>query len=149
MVCSNNNPRAFVQNKVYSIGMSEHQYDFRDLNEFFTLAAEESLLDRTLNSAPSADTQKLLDTSYYKRIDLSNRWIDGICKIQSDWESYCATEWNTSVPLSSNAYSLSRQEHELASYLNSFLKLYIIQEQRKIDEFWNNVFTPKKKRKQR
>lgn len=134
MVCANNNPKAFVQNKVYSIGMSEHQYDFRDLNEFFTLAAEERLLDRTLNSAPSADTQKLLDTSYYKRIDLSNRWIDGICKIQSDWESYCATEWNPSVPLSSNAYSLSRQEHELASYLNSFLKLYIIQERRKIGE---------------
>lgn len=134
MVCSDGNPRAFVQNRVYSIGMSEHQYDFRDLNEFFTLAAEERLLDRTLNSTPSADTQKLLDTSYYKRIDLSNRWIDGICKIQTDWESYCATEWNPSVPLSSNAYSLSRQEHELASYLNSFLKLYIIQEQRKIDE---------------
>ena len=134
MVCSDGNPRAFVQNRVYSIGMSEHQYDFRDLNEFFTLAAEECLLDRTLNSTPSADTQKLLDTSYYKRIDLSNRWIDGICKIQTDWESYCATEWNPSVPLSSNAYSLSRQEHELASYLNSFLKLYIIQEQRKIDE---------------
>lgn len=140
MVCANNNPKAFVQNKVYSIGMSEHQYDFRDLNEFFTLAAEERLLDRTLNSDPSSDTQKLLDTNYYKKIDLANRWIDGICKIQSDWESYCATEWNTSVPLASNAYSLSRQEHELASYLNSYLQLYIAQEQREIDRLNGKIY---------
>lgn len=140
MVCANNNPKAFVQNKVYSIGMSEHQYDFRDLNEFFTLAAEERLLDRTLNSDPSSDTQKLLYTNYYKKIDLANRWIDGICKIQSDWESYCATEWNTSVPLASNAYSLSRQEHELASYLNSYLQLYIAQEQREIDRLNGKIY---------
>lgn len=140
MVCANNNPKAFVQNKVYSIGMSEHQYDFRDLNEFFTLAAEERLLDRTLNSDPSSDTQKLLYTNYYKKIDLTNRWIDGICKIQSDWESYCATEWNTSVPLASNAYSLSRQEHELASYLNSYLQLYIAQEQREIDRLNGKIY---------
>lgn len=133
MVCSNSNPRTFVQNRVYSIGMSEHQYDFRDLNEFFSLAAEERLLERTLNNAPSSDTQALLDTNYYKKINLDHRWIDGLCKIQSDWESYSSTEWDPSVPLASNAYSLSRQEQELASYLNSYLQLYIAQEQREID----------------
>ena len=133
MVCSDGNPRAFVQNRVYSIGMSEHQYDFRDLNEFFSLAAEERLLERTLNNAPSSDTQVLLNTKYYKKINLDYRWIDGLCKIQSDWESYSSTEWDPSVPLASNAYSLSRQEHELASYLNSYLQLYIAQEQREIE----------------
>ena len=69
----------------------------------------------------------------YKKINLDYRWIDGLCKIQSGWQSYCSTEWDSSVTLSSNAYSLSRQEHELASYLNSYLHLYIAQEQREID----------------
>lgn len=134
MVCAGGyDPKATIQSHVYSIGMSEHQYDFRDLNEFFKLSAEERLLDRTLNDTPSADTQELLDTNYFKKIDLDVPWLDGLCHIQSSWASYCTSQWDSSKPLSENCYSISQQELSLASYLNSFLKLYISEEQREID----------------
>lgn len=134
MVCAGGyDPKATIQSHVYSIGMSEHQYDFRDLNEFFKLSAEERLLDRTLNDTPSADTQELLDTNYFKKIDLDVPWLDGLCHIQSSWASYCTSQWDPSKPLSENCYSISQQELSLASYLNSFLKLYISEEQREID----------------
>lgn len=122
------------QSTIYSIGMSEHQYDFRDLNDFFKLAAEEKLLDRTLNSEPSPATQTLIDKNYYKQIDLSLEWIDGLCRIQFLWDTYCTTEWKPSLPLSQQNYSVARQEQELATYLNQYLKLYIDQERKSITE---------------
>lgn len=134
MVCAGGyDPKLTVQSQVYSIGMSEYQYDFRDLNEFFKLSAEEILLDRTLNSNPSADTQELVDTNYFKKIDIDLPWIDGLCHIKSLWESYCTAEWDSSKPISENAYSVSQQEMGLAAYLNSFLKLYIAEERREIE----------------
>ena len=134
MVCAGGfDPKATVQSHVYSIGMSEHQYDFRDLNEFFKLSAEERLLDRTLNNTPSADTQELLDTNYFKKIELDTPWLDGLCHIQSIWNQYCTSKWDPSKPICDNDYSVSRQELALAAYLNSFLKLYISEEQREID----------------
>ncbi len=126
-------PKAAVHSHVYSIGMSEHQYDFQDLNEFFMLSAEEKLLDRTLNDCPSTDTKELLDSNFYKKIDLDLPWLDGLYHIQSIWKSYCTSQWDSSKPLVENVYSLSRQELILASYLNSYLKLYIAEEQREID----------------
>ncbi len=132
MICSGN-PKVAVHSNVYSVGLAEHQYDFRDLNEFFKLSAEEILLDRTLNSSPSSDTQQLLDCNYYKKIDLGLHWIDGLCTIQSLWRSYCSTEWDPSKSLSNNTYSVARHEQELAVYLNSYLKLYVREEQREID----------------
>ncbi len=134
VVCSGGyDPKGTIHSHVYSIGMSEHQYDFRDLNEFFKLSAEERLLDRTLNNSPSADTQELLDTNYFKKIDLDLLWIDGLCNIQTTWDTYCTSLWDPSKSLCENAYSVSRQELILASYLNSFLKLYISEEQREKD----------------
>ena len=122
------------QSTIYSIGMSEHQYDFRDLNDFFKLAAEEKLLDRTLNSEPSPATQTLIDKNYYKQIDLSLEWIDGLCRIQFLWDTYCTTEWKPSQPLDQQSYSVSRQEHKLAKYLNQYLKLYVLQEKSILSE---------------
>lgn len=134
MVCSGGyDPKSTVQSHVYSIGMSEHQYDFRDLNDFFKLAAEERLRDRILYANPSSDTQELLDTNYFKKITLDVPWIDGLCHIQNIWNLYCTTQWDPSRPLAENAYSVSRQELSLASYLNLFLKLYIAEEWREID----------------
>ena len=134
VVCSGGyDPKGTIHSHVYSIGMSEHQYDFRDLNEFFKLSAEERLLDRTLNNSPSADTQELLDTNYFKKIDLDLPWIDGLCNIQTTWDTYCTSLWDPSKSLCENAYSVSRQELILASYLNSFLKVYISEEQREKD----------------
>lgn len=140
MVCAGNyDPKATVRSNVYSIGMSEHQYDFRDLNSFFSLAAEEAMLDRALNNDPSADTRELLDFNYYKKIDLSLPWIDGLSTVWSDWKSYCSAEWDPSLPLSKNVYSVARHEHELAAYLNLFLKLYIREEQREIDNINTSI----------
>lgn len=134
MVCSGGfDPKATVHSHVYSIGMSEHQYDFRDLNEFFKLSAEERLLDRTLNNTPSSDTQELIDTNYFKKIDLNIPWLDGLCSIQSSWNHYCTTLWDPSKLLCENEYAVSQQEMKLASYLNSFLRLYISEEQREIE----------------
>lgn len=135
MICSGGyDPKSTIHSNVYSIGMSEHQYDFRDLNDFFKLSAEERILDRTLNNAPSPDTQELLDTNYFNKIDLDLPWLDGLNHISSSWEEYCSSEWDSSKPLSENNYSISKQEQVLATYLNSFLKLYISEEQREIDE---------------
>lgn len=133
VVSSGSIAKATVHSHVYSIGMSEHQYDFRDLNEFFKLSAEERLLDRMLNDSPSPDTQALLDANYFRKIDLDIPWLDGLCHIHSSWENYCSAQWNPSHPLCENDYSVIRQELRLASYLNSFLKLYISEEQREID----------------
>jgi len=140
MVCSGGyDPKATVNSNVYSIGMSEHQYDFRDLNDFFKLSAEERLLDRTLYGTPSSDTQALLDFNYYKKIDLGLPWIDGLCTIQNSWKGYCSTDWDSSKSLSDNPYSLSRQEQEIASYLNKFLSLYNIQENREIAQINSEI----------
>lgn len=134
MVCSGGfDPKATIHSQVYSIGMSEHQYDFQDLNEFFKLSAEERLLDRTLNNSPSSDTLELIDTNYFKKIDLNIPWLDGLCSIQSLWNQYCTSQWNPSIPLCENDYSASQQEMKLATYLNSFLRLYISEEQREIE----------------
>ena len=134
MVCSGGfDPKATVRSHVYSIGMSEHQYDFRDLNEFFKLSAEERLLERKLNSSPSPATQALLDTNYFKKIILGNPWLDGLCFIHKLWKNYCTTKWDPSKHVIENEYSVSQQELRLASYLNSFLKLFISEEQRDID----------------
>ena len=144
MVCSDGySPKAIVNDKVYSIGISEHQYDFRDLNDFFKLAAEEKLLDRTLNSEPSPATKDLLDTHYFGTVKLEYEWIDGLKSIQSIWNSYCSTEWNPSTPLSGQPYSVSCQEQELASYLNQFLKLYIDQEERIIADLNDKLLQKK------
>ena len=133
MLCAGGpGPASGICSKVYAIGISEHQYDFRDLNEFFKLAAEKSLLDRTLSDNPSRDTQELLKYKYYSKIDLDLRWIDGLPKIKEMWNSYCSTEWNPKEPLVDNVYSLARQEQELASYLNQFLRLYIKKEEASI-----------------
>lgn len=134
VVCSGGyDPKATIHSRVYSIGMSEHQYDFRDLNEFFKLSAEERLLDRKLNNSPSSDTQVLLDTNYYKKINLDLPWLDGLCRIQSIWNTYCTSNWEPSKSLNENEYSISQQELVLSSYLNLFLKLYISEEQREIN----------------
>ena len=140
MVCSGGyDPKGTVRSEVYSIGMSEYQYDFRDLNDFFKLSAEERLLDRMLYSEPSSDTKTLLDFNYYKKINLSLPWIDGLCMIQDSWSSYCSTEWDPSKPLACNQYSLSRQEQEIASYLNKFLSIYIAQENRRIADLNSKI----------
>ena len=132
MVCSGGfDPKAAV----YSIGMSEHQYDFRDLNDFFKLSAEEILLDRTLNNTPSSDTQELLDTNYFRKIDLDIPWLDGLCQIQSLWNQYSTVQWNPTKSLCENEYSVSQHELILATYLNKFLKLYIAEEEREIGMF--------------
>ena len=134
IVCSGGgNPKATVQSRVYSIGMSEHQYDFRDLNEFFKLSAEERLLERKLNNSPSSATKALIDTNYFKKIILGNPWIDGLCFIHSLWQKYCTAKWDPSKHVADNEYSISKQELKLASYLNLFLKLFISEEQRDID----------------
>lgn len=134
MVCAGGyDPKATIQSKVYSIGLSEYQYDFRDLNEFFKLSAEERLLNRKLNNSPSSDTQELLDSNYFKKIDLDIPWLDGFCSIRKEWEGYCTTPWDSAKSLSDNPYSVSRQELSIASYLNSYLKLYISEEQREIE----------------
>ena len=134
MVCSGGlDPKSTIHSHVYSIGMSEHQYDFHDLNEFFKLSAEERLLERTLNNTPSSDTQELIDLKYYNKIDLDIPWLDGLCSIQSLWNQYCTVQWNPSKPVCENEYSVSQQELTLSSYLNSFLKLYISEEQREIE----------------
>lgn len=134
MVCSGGfDPKSTIRSHVYSIGMSEHQYDFRDLNEFFKLSAEEILLERTLNNTPSSDTQELIDSNYFKKIDLAIPWLDGLCSIQSLWNQYCTTQWDPSKSVCENDYSVSQQELTLASYLNSFLKLYISEEKREIE----------------
>ena len=134
VVCSGScDPKATVHSHVYSIGMSEHQYDFRDLNEFFKLSTEEKLLDRTLNNTPSSDTQELIDSNYFKKIDLDLPWLDGLCTIHSLWNQYCTVQWDPSKPVCENEYSVSQQELILASYLNSFLKLYISEERREIE----------------
>lgn len=144
MVCSDGySPKAIVNDKVYSIGISEHQYDFRDLNEFFKLAAEEKLLDRTLNGEPSPATKNLLDTHYFGTVKLEYEWIDGLKSIQSIWNSYCSTEWNPSTPLSGQPYSVSCQEQELASYLNQYLNLYIDQEERIIADLNDKLLKKK------
>ena len=134
MVCSGGlDPKSTIHSHVYSIGMSEHQYDFRDLNEFFKLSAEERLLERKLNNTPSSATQELIDSNFFKKIDLAIPWLDGLCSIQSLWNLYCTAQWDTSKPVCENEYSVSQQELTLASYLNSFLKLYISEEQREIE----------------
>ena len=134
MICSSGfDPKSTVHSRVYAIGMSEHQYDFRDLNEFFKLSAEERLLERTLYNAPSLDTQELLDKNYYKKIDLDLPWLDGLCHIQSLWNLYCTTQWDSSKPISENGYFVAQQELKLASFLNLYLKLYISEEQREIE----------------
>ena len=125
-------PKTTVNSKVYSIGLSEYQYDFRVLNDFFELSAEERLLDRTLNNAPSSATQTLLNYNYYKKIDLSLPWLDGLCAIQDAWGQYCSTPWDPTKRVADNPYSVSRQEQEIASYLNLFLGMYIAQELRAI-----------------
>lgn len=147
MVCAGGyDPKASVLSHVYSIGMSEHQYDFRDLNEFFKLSAEERLLNRTLNNNPSSDTQTLLDFNYFKKIDLDFPWLDGLCYIKSLWDKYCSWQWNPSKSISENEYSVTQQELAVASYLNLFLKLYISEEQREIDKL-NNTIKEKEKEK--
>jgi hypothetical protein len=134
VVCAGGyDPMATVNSDVYAIGLSEHQYDFGDLNDFFKLSAEERILDRTLHDAPSPDTAELLDTNYFKKIDLSAPWIDGLCTIKSSWAEYCTLEWDQNKPLSESPYSLSCQEQAIASFLNSYLALYISEEQREID----------------
>lgn len=144
MVCSGGyDPKATVHSKVYSIGLSEYQYDFRDLNDFFKLSAEERLLDRTLYGQPSSDTQALLDYNYYKKIDLGLPWIDGLCSVQDAWSAYCSTEWDPSRSLADNPYSLSRQEQEIAAYLNQFLSLYIAQEKRSIADLNSGIMQMK------
>ncbi|MBQ9137859.1 MAG: hypothetical protein IJX65_04395 [Alistipes sp.] len=133
LVCSgDDNPKTTVGSGIYSIGMSEHQYDFCDLNDFFRLSAEERLLNRALNAAPSLDTQKLIDYNYYKKIDLGLQWLDGLRSIWERWNLYCTAQWNPAKLLVDNEYSVSRQEQQIATYLNSFLKLYISEEKREI-----------------
>lgn len=134
MVCAGGyDPKSIVHSHVYSIGMSEHQYDVRDLNDFFKISAEEKILCRRLDSSPSADTQELLDTNYFAKIDLNLPWIDGLLEVSSRWEQYCSKPWDPSKPLDENSYSVSKQELVIASYLNSFLKLYVSEEKRVID----------------
>ena len=55
------------------------------------------------------------------------------------WSPYCATEWNPAKPLCDNAYSVVQQEHTIAKYLNEFLKLYIKEEQRKIENLKGQI----------
>lgn len=134
MVCTGGyDPKSIVHSHVYSIGMSEHQYDVRDLNDFFKISAEEKILGRRLDSLPSPDTQELLDTNYFAKIDLDLPWLDGLLEVSSRWEQYCSTSWDSSKPLDENTYSVSKQELVIASFLNSFLELYISEEKRIID----------------
>ena len=72
------NPKLGVSAKTYSIGLAEYQYNFEDLVDFFKLSAEERILDRTLNWSPSHATEELCKFGWFKDIDLSLPWLDGL-----------------------------------------------------------------------
>ena len=127
------NPKQTVQTNHYAIGMAERQYNFEDLAPFFKLAAEERILDRALHDAPSAATQHMLDTKYYTQIRLDEPWIDGLCNIKSAWEAYCTYTFDYEKDKEVQPYALSVQQQQLQQYLNDWLKIYCLQQQRDID----------------
>lgn len=131
-------PKAGV-NSVYSIGISEHQYQLSNLDDFFTLSAEKILESRKINSTPSPDTQHLIDSNDFSKINLGYHWLDGLAEIKKNWESYCSTEWDWGKPIDENPYSLIGQEYKLAAYLNKYLKVYIEAEKREIEIHRKNL----------
>ena len=125
MTCSGGvNPKQAIRSNHYAIGMAERQYNFEDLAPFFKLAAEERILDRALHDNPSASTQRMTDTKYYKDIDIQVPWIDGLCHIQKEWDNYCEYKYDYNTSASEQLYALSVQEQKLVLYLNDWLKIY-------------------------
>ena len=132
------NPKMGV-NYVYSIGLSEHQYELSNLDDFFKASAEKILESRKINSTPSPDTQHLIDLNDFSKIDLGYHWLDGLAEIKKNWESYCSTEWDWGKPIDENPYSLISQEYKLAAYLNKYLKVYIEAENRELEICRHNL----------
>lgn len=125
MVCSGGiNPLHTVNSRHYAIGLAERQYNFEDLTPFFKLAAEERILDRALHDTPAPPTQEMLEKKYYKFIDLSKPWIDGICSIRDEWKDYCTHQFDYGKNAGEQPYSLSKHQQLLALYINGWLKLY-------------------------
>lgn len=132
------NPKAGV-NSVYSIGLSEHQYQLSNLDYFFKLSAEKILECRKINSTPSPDTQHLIDLNDFSKIDLGYHWLDGLAAIKKEWRPYCDTKWDWEKIIDENPHSLISQEYKLSSYLNKYLKLYIEAENQKINNLKNRI----------
>lgn len=122
-----------INSACYSIGLSEYQYKLSDLDEFFNCSAEEIRLKRKIDANPSNDTQKLIDSNDFTKIDLDYHWLDGLNTIKGEWESYCTDKWDWDKSIDENPYSLTRQEYKLASYLYDYLKLYVETEKREIE----------------
>lgn len=127
------NPKQTVKTHHYAIGLAERQYNFEDIVPFFKFAAEERILDRALHDAPALPTQQMLEKKYYKHIDLTRPWVDGLTHIKDTWHPYCATKFEYEKAINEQPYSLAAQQQQLAVYLNSWLQLYCNQQQRDID----------------
>lgn len=128
------NPKLGVSAKTYSIGLAEYQYNFEDLVDFFKLSAEERILDRTLNWSPSHATEELCKFGWFKDIDLSLPWLDGLVTIKSRWNAYCGTEYDYSVSSHNQGHTLQSQKKTISEYLNSFLRIFVNQCEQKISE---------------
>lgn len=121
------NPKIGVSSKVYSIGLAEYQYNFEDLVDFFKISAEERILDRTLNAIPSDATEEKCKFGWYKDIDLSLPWLDGLVTIKERWNAYCGTEYDYSVSSQDQGYTLQSQKKSIIEYLNAFLRIFVNQ----------------------
>lgn len=128
------NPKLGVSAQTYSIGLAEYQYNFEDLVEFFKLSAEERILDRTLNGAPSLASEELCKFGWFKDIDLSLPWLDGLINIKDRWNDYCGNEYDYSVSSQNQGHTLQSQKKSIIEYLNSFLRIYICQCEQKVTE---------------
>lgn len=133
------NPKLIVKTQHYAIGLAERQYNFEDIVPFFKFAAEERILDRALHDVPAQPTQQMLEKKYYKNIDLTRPWVDGLNHIKDTWRPYCTTEFEYEKAINEQPYSLAAQHQQLAIYLNSWLQLYCIQQQRDIDALNNQI----------
>lgn len=140
MVCSGGiNPLQTVNSRHYAIGLAERQYNFEDLTPFFELAAEERILDRSLHDIPAAPTQEMIKNKYYKFIDLSKPWIDGLCSIRDEWKEYCTHPYDYKKNVDEQLYSLAKHRQQLALYINGWLKLYCQHQRHDLAEICSQI----------
>lgn len=128
------NPKIGVSSHTYCIGLAEYQYNFEDLADFFKLSSEERILNRTLNANPSVATEEKCKYGWYKDIDLSLPWLDGLATIKGRWNAYCGTEYNYAVPSLEQGHTLQNQKKALVEYLNAFLRIFVDQCNQQIAE---------------